>query len=132
MRTYFTESQNIYAGEIRLIIFRDFQAQLAKYLAEIKKEKETPKLMNFIKLDLVANQYCEVVGEMTPINFDLSGHYKFLDIRVPYGKKQQPFSIIYDDDRIAVLIINQTRSGIAGSFSLQGSGVSGHKIVKVT
>lgn len=51
MRTYFTESQNIYAGEIRLIIYRDFQAQLAKYLVEIKKEKETPKLMNFIKLD---------------------------------------------------------------------------------
>jgi hypothetical protein len=55
---------------------------------EIKKEKETPKLMNFIKLDKVDNQYCEVVGEMTPINFDLSDHYKFLDIRVPLGKKQ--------------------------------------------
>jgi hypothetical protein len=26
MTTYFTESQNIYAGEIRLIIYRDFQA----------------------------------------------------------------------------------------------------------
>lgn len=69
---------------------------------------------------------------MTPINFDLSDHYKFLDIRVPYGKRQQPFSIIYNDDRIAVLMINQTRCGITGSFSLQGSGVSDHKIVKVT
>jgi hypothetical protein len=99
---------------------------------EIKKEKETPKLMNFIKLDKVDNQYCEVIGEMTPINFDLSDHYKFLDIRVPYGKRQQPFTIVYNDDRIAVLRIDQSRSGIVGSFSLQGSGVSDHKIVKVT
>lgn len=39
MLKYFTVSSNIHAGEIRLIIMRDFQKNLEKYLAEIKIEK---------------------------------------------------------------------------------------------
>ena len=132
MLTYFTQAQNVYAGEIRLFIFRDFQASLTKYLTHIHKEKNTPQLVTFVKQDRVKNQYCEVVGDLIPINFDRSENYRFLDIKYYSFKKINKFTLIYNEDRVAVLSLSQARCGIVGSFSLQGSGVSEQKVVKVS
>jgi len=85
-----------------------------------------------VKQDRVKNQYCEVVGDLIPINFDRSENYRFLDIKYYSFKKINKFTLIYNEDRVAVLSLSQARCGIVGSFSLQGSGVSEQKVVKVS
>ena len=71
--------------------------------------------------------------ELNLINFDKSpdSSYKFLDLRFFAGRKFTCFTLIYAEDRLAIVGVTNNRKDILGSFSMQGSGHSEQKIIKI-
>ena len=79
--------------------------------------------MTLIKTNEVHNQYCEMV-DLKQINFDKADSYKYLDIKILSSRKFVYFTLIYTEERLAVIGIASNEKDILGSFSLQGSGYS--------
>lgn len=57
--------------------------------------------------------------DLKPINFDKAEiSYKYLDIKILSGRKYVNFTLIYTEERMAVIGVASNEKDILGSFSL--------------
>ena len=79
--------------------------------------------MDLIKANTVANLYCELT-QLTPLDLDMSKHYRSLDLRIAYNKKFINYTLLYTKEQCVVIEVSAKRQAIVCSYNLLSKGSS--------
>lgn len=62
---------------------------------------------------------------------DVSEKYKTLELKLLHCRRYLPLTVIYTEDRVAVLEVSSKRKEIVGSYNVQATGGSDQKIITI-